>query len=63
MLKIGFTLALVLLTIVYAANKDKPHGHKGVISPFNGKPLPIKLTKDQEKKLEKDEPVSLPFVE
>ena len=50
-------LALVV-ALVTASSKDKPHGHKGVLEAYNGQLLPFKATSDQEKKLSKGENVS-----
>jgi hypothetical protein len=49
---------LIALTLVGASTKKKPHGHKGVLEPFDGKPIPFKVTRDQETKLAKGETVS-----
>ena len=40
-----------------ASDKNKPHGHKGVLEVYSGKPLPCKPTGEQQKKLDKGEPV------
>lgn len=55
-----FQLLLLFLTLssIYASNKDKPHGHKGSLEAYNGKPLPMKLTQDQITKLNKGEAVA-----
>lgn len=49
MLSILFVASL--LAVAFAASKDKPHGHQGVLEAFTGKLLPFKVTGDQEKKL------------
>lgn len=51
--------SLQALKIVSASSKDKPHGHKGVLEPYTGKLLPFKVSGDQNKKLEKGQPVSV----
>ena len=43
--------------MIFAASKEKKHGHQGVLKPYNGKPLPVKVTKDQEKKLAKGDSI------
>jgi hypothetical protein len=53
-------LALVLAlqcSVILAADKSKPHGHKGVLEAYTGKPLPCKPTGEQSKKLDKGEAV------
>ena len=53
-------LLWVLSSIVFiaqASSKTKPHGHKGALEPYDGKPLPMKLTGEQARKLEKGEAV------
>ncbi len=50
------TLSLFILAL--GANKNKPHGHQGVLTPYDGKPLPLNLTPEQKKKLDKGESVS-----
>jgi hypothetical protein len=59
---ISFILsALLVLAVVFvpidAGTKKKPHGHNGSAEPFTGKLLPMKVTKDQEIKLGKNESV------
>lgn len=49
---------LWILGFASAASKDKPHGHKGVLESYDGKPLPIHLDVDQRARLEKGEAVS-----
>lgn len=51
-------IASLLLT-AFAASKDKPHGHQGALEAFSGKPLPFKVTGDQEKKLANGDAVSI----
>ena len=55
-----FQVVLFFLTLssIYAASKDKPHGHKGSLPAYDGKPLPMKLTQDQLNKLSKGEAVA-----
>lgn len=50
-------LVLTFSPVAWAGTKSKPHGHQGALEPYNGKPLPLKLTSDQAKKLEKGEAV------
>lgn len=58
-------LLLLIKSIVFflvcknsiAANKEKPHGHQGVLEPYDGKPLPVHLNTDQKSRLEKGEAV------
>lgn len=42
---------------VRASDDKKPHGHQGVLEPYSGLPIPMKLTGDQKSKLEKGEAV------
>ena len=48
-----------LSVLCYAASKDQPHGHQGVLKPYNGKQLNQKVTKEQEKKLENGESIMI----
>lgn len=51
-------VALALcLVLALASDKNKPHGHQGVLEAYTGKPLPCKPTGEQSKKLEKGEAV------
>ena len=50
---------MLLVVVVIGSSNKKPHGHKGVLEVYNGKPIPFKVTSDQNKKLEKGEAVSL----
>lgn len=52
------TLLLASIDFVQGANKNKPHGHNGALSHYDGKPISSKVTSDQNKKLEKGEPVT-----
>ena len=52
MIRILFTIA-AYLPLFFAASKDKPHGHKGSLQAYDGKPLPMKLSQDQLNKLSK----------
>lgn len=47
----------IFVTAVICGSKDKPHGHKGVLEAYTGKPLPFKITDGQSKKLDGGEPV------
>lgn len=47
---------LVLIFVTFfssaaASSETQPHGHKGILRPFDGKPLLLSLTKDEEAKL------------
>ena len=42
---------------VLGSSKNKPHGHNGALDHYDGKPIPFKVTADQEKKLASGEPV------
>ena len=53
---------LLFIVLVNAASKKKPHGHKGVLDAYNGKPIPFKVTGDQSKKLDKGDAVSINLV-
>jgi len=57
--RLALAVTLVFLGLVQAADKNKPHGHKGVLEPYSGKPLPCKPTGEQSKKLDKGEPVMI----
>lgn len=37
---------------------NKPHGHQGVLEPYDGSIIPMKITKEQEVKLDKGEHIS-----
>ena len=52
------SLLLASVDFVQGANKNKPHGHNGALSHYDGKPINSKVTSDQNKKLEKGEPVT-----
>lgn len=49
----------VLVSTVLCASKDKPHGHKGALDHYNGKPIDFKITEEQNKKLATGQPVRL----
>ena len=51
-------LGLSLLSLVFAATKDKPHGHKGVLEVYSGQLIPFKVSSDQEKKLAKGDNIN-----
>ena len=54
------TVIILLVTyasLVSAGNKNKPHGHNGTLAHYDGKPLPFKVTGEQNKKLEQGQPV------
>jgi hypothetical protein len=60
MMVLSFVLVLVLCTlhsVVFAANKNKPHGHQGTLVPYDGKLITVKVTAEQNKQLEKGSPV------
>jgi len=52
-------IVILMVVVVSGSSNKKPHGHKGVLEVYNGKPIPFKVTSDQNKKLEKGEAVSL----
>ena len=49
---IFYLLLSCMLRSAWGASKDKPHGHKGVLTPYSGKQLPCKVNKAQEKQLD-----------
>jgi hypothetical protein len=53
-----FIIFFIYNSMVFAASKDKPHSHQGVLDVYDGKPLPLNLTPDQKQKLERGESVS-----
>jgi hypothetical protein len=61
MMKVVF-VALFVIINVDASSKTKPHSHQGVIGAYDGKPLPIKITSDQSKKLDNGYPVTIYFL-
>mmetsp|Transcript_31820 Transcript_31820/g.53690 ORF Transcript_31820/g.53690 Transcript_31820/m.53690 type:complete len:290 (-) Transcript_31820:1361-2230(-) len=50
-------VALFVVPDALAASKDKPHGHQGVLKPYDGTPLPLKITSSQSSKLDKGDSV------
>ena len=63
MMRKGFALLGVMLIllagpVVEGSSDKKPHGHNGILPQFDGSILPCKMSKDQEVKLGKGEPVS-----
>jgi hypothetical protein len=48
----------ILVSSVLSADKNKPHGHSGALDHYTGKPIPVKITADQSKVLDKGNPVS-----
>ena len=46
-------------SLVSAGNKNKPHGHNGTLAHYDGKPIPFKVTGEQNKKLEQGQPVRI----
>lgn len=50
-------VALAFIATVFSASKDKPHGHNGVLPPFDGKHLPYSVDSEQLKKLSAGQPV------
>ena len=60
----SMVLLLVLclcVAVVHAGNKNKPHGHSGVLPHYDGKPIPFKVSAAQSEKLAKGEHVSTDF--
>ena len=49
---------MMMIKIVFGATKSKPHGHMGLLEPYDGQLLPVKVTADQSAKLEKGLPVT-----
>ena len=56
--KIYVIFNFLIVSLVYASTKSKPHGHTGVLEAYDGKLIPFKVTGDQEKKLAKGESVT-----
>lgn len=57
-LLVSVALLGFFLVCAQGASKDKPHGHKGILEVYNGKPLPIQLDATQKARLDKGEAVS-----
>lgn len=57
MLKVLLLLYISLL--VYSADKNKPHTHKGVLVAYDNKHISYKITLEQNKKLNAGEPVTI----
>lgn len=49
---------MINIHVSLAGTKNKPHGHKGILEPYTGLPIPFTVSPDQLKKLEKGEPVT-----
>jgi hypothetical protein len=47
-----------LVSIAFCGSKNKPHGHKGVLEAYTGKPISFKISPEQNKKLDSGEPVT-----
>lgn len=45
--------------VLFASDKTKPHGHRGLLEVYDGKPLPLHITNDQSKKLDNGDPVRI----
>ena len=65
-LKIMISIAQVALIIVVvafhfntskASSDKKPHGHQGILTPFDGKQIPYSLTEEESKLLDSGKPV------
>ena len=50
-------LLLFLPVVAQAASKNKPHGHNGVLHPYDGKHMSYNITAEQLKKLNSGKPV------
>mmetsp|Transcript_34152 Transcript_34152/g.34808 ORF Transcript_34152/g.34808 Transcript_34152/m.34808 type:complete len:315 (+) Transcript_34152:60-1004(+) len=50
-------LSLLYLSYAFAATKDKPHHHSGVLKAYDGKQISYDLTPDQQKKLDSGNPI------
>ena len=44
-------LIVAALLVVFVRSAFKPHPHNGVLTPFDGKPLTVRLTPDEEEML------------
>jgi len=51
-------ICLLMPLLILCASKNKPHGHKGILEAFDGKPLPLNLSPEEDKKLNCGETVS-----
>jgi len=49
----------MVVPMVWSASKDKPHGHNGILESYDGKPLPLHITAEQDIKLNNGEAVML----
>jgi hypothetical protein len=49
----------LLVPSVICGSKSKPHGHKGVLEAYSGKPILFKISSDQSKKLDGGQPVRI----
>ena len=54
-----FLLIFALVSVAQAATKNKPHGHNGVLHPYDGKHMSYNITAEQLKKLNSGKPVTL----
>ena len=57
-----FVILVVLVMVMVgrgalASDADKPHTHRGVLTPYSGQPIPYSITSQQSAKLSKQEPV------
>jgi hypothetical protein len=60
-----FSLVIILVALVMvimgrgvlSSDANKPHAHRGVLTPYSGKPIPYSITAEQSAKLAKQEPV------
>lgn len=52
-------VCVVLLALVEAGTKSKPHAHSGVLQNYDGKHIPYSITLEQRQKLDSGQPVRL----
>jgi hypothetical protein len=48
-----------IMCSVHAGSKDKPHAHKGVLKPYDGRHISYNISAEQNRKLMAGDPVSL----
>lgn len=62
MLTFLLSLYLTFFQVAYSASKDKPHGHTGILTAYDGKHIPYTLSEEQTKKLDSGEAVRSLFI-
>eukprot|EP01041_Mallomonas_annulata_P006182 gene6181-12518_t len=50
-------LFFVFVDVIQGASKSRPHPHSGMLEPYDGKPIPVTVSSDQESKLNAGQPV------